>query len=109
MIAIPLGLVTVAAAGTPQALCPLTAAQLLQLQAGTLCFKVEVWPNPAATGKVYIKQGGVILAALPVVSGGYPIPWEAGCAEGCNCINPLPFQIDAATTGDGAYVTVWVR
>jgi hypothetical protein len=107
MIAIPLGLVTVTTAGVPQPLI-LTAAQAALLEGSGLCVKIEVWPNPSAAGKVYVKQNGVILATLPVVSGGYPIPWEVD-GDGSNCIKPTAFALDAATNGDGAYVTIWVR
>jgi len=107
MQAIPLGRVTVPTAGTPVPIS-LTAAQTAQLSANGQCAKVEVWPDPAATGRVYVKQGGVILAALPVPTGGYPLPWATpGCDR--NVITPTAFAIDAATNGDGAYVTLWVE
>ena len=73
MQAIPLGRVTVPTAGTPVPIT-LTAAQAAQLPpSGQVC-KVEVWPDPTAAGKVYVKQSGVVLAALPVPTGGYPLP-----------------------------------
>jgi hypothetical protein len=107
--AIPLGRVNVPNAGTPVALSSvMTAAQTAMLSTAGQCAKIEAWPDPAAAGKVFIKQGGVTLAALPVPSGGYPIPWSTPECDH-NCISPTAFQIDAATNGDGAFVTVWVE
>jgi hypothetical protein len=57
---------------------------------------------------VYVKQGGVTLAALPKPTGGYPLPWATpGCDR--NVLVPTVFALDAATNGDGAYVTLWVE
>ena len=106
MIAIPLGRINVPTPGTPVALT-LTAAQVAQLGPQSQCAKVEVWPDPSATGKVYVKQANVILVALPVVAGGYPYPWSTPECDH-NCIQPGVFSIDAATGGDGVYVTLWV-
>ena len=78
------------------------------LSANGQCAKVEVWPDPTATGRVYVKQGGVILAALPVPTGGYPIPWQTPECDR-NVITPTAFAIDVATSGDGAFVTLWVE
>jgi len=107
MQSIPLGKIAVPTAGTPVPIT-LTAAQLAMLSAAGLCAKVEAYPDPAATGTVYVKQAGVTLAAVPKATNVVQ-PWSAGC---CCCdgnrINPLAFQIDAATNGDGAFVTVWV-
>ena len=109
MTAIPLGRVTVPTAGTPITLASvITPAQTAHLNAAGLCAKVEVWPDPTAAGRVYLKQNSVILAALPVPTGGYPLPWATPECDR-NCINPSAFSIDAATNGDGAYVTLWVE
>jgi hypothetical protein len=115
MIAIPLGLVTVTTAGTPVTLVQsmLTAGQLAALPPSLQVAKVEVWPNPAAAGKAYVKQGGIILAALPVASSGAVYPWATPeCDENritaIQVNNAGGFQIDAATNGDGAFVTLWV-
>lgn len=107
MQAIPLGRINVPTAGTPVPVT-LTAAQAAQLAPNGQCAKVEVWPDPTATGRVYVKQGGVILAALPVPTGAYPVPWATPECDR-NCITPTAFAIDAATNNDGAYVTVWVE
>ncbi|MGA7238907.1 MAG: hypothetical protein WBY44_24710 [Bryobacteraceae bacterium] len=107
MTAIPLGRITVPTAGTPVAIT-LTAAQKALLSAAGQCSKVEVWPDPAATGKVFVKKSGVVLDALAVPSGGYPVPWSTPDCTG-NIIQPGIYSIDAATNGDGAYVTVWIR
>jgi len=88
----------------------LTAAQQALLNSRGQCWKVEVWPNPAATGKVYVKNTatGSILATLPVPSGGYPIPWQSSAPDMVNVQLPGAFALDVATNGDGAYVTLWV-
>lgn len=107
MQAIPLGRINVPTAGTPVPIS-LTAAQVAMLSANGQCAKVEVWPDPTATGRVYVKQGGVILATLPVPTGGYPLPWSTpGCDR--NVITPTAFAMDAANGGDGAFVTLWVE
>jgi len=107
MQAIPLGRVTVPTAGTPVPIS-LTAVQAAQLSANGQCAKVEVWPDPAAAAAVYVKQGGTILAALPKPTGGYPLPWSTPKC-GRNRITPTAFALDAATNGDGAFVTIWVE
>ena len=84
----------------------LTATQLAMLSPAGLCAKVEAFPDPAATGTVYVK-GGVTLAALPKATNVVQ-PWSTGDRDR-NVINPLAYQIDAATNGDGAFVTVWVE
>jgi hypothetical protein len=57
MQAIPLGRVTVTTAGTPVALT-LSAAQLAMLPPSQQVCRVEVWPDPAATGRVLVKCPG---------------------------------------------------
>ena len=104
MQSIPLGLITVATAGTPVTIS--TSSTLLP-PSGQVA-KIEVWPNPAAAGKVYVKSGGVILAALPVAASGAVYPWATPERE-FDQITPGNFQIDAATNGDGAFVTLWVE
>lgn len=106
MTAIPLGRVNVPSAGTPVPIT-LTAAQQAMLSAAGLCAKVEAYPDPAATGTVYVKQAGVTLAALPKPTNVVQ-PWSTP-ENDRNVINPLAYQIDAATNGDGAFVTVWVE
>jgi hypothetical protein len=69
--------------------------------------KLEVWPNPSATGRIYIKRSGVTIAALPVPTGGYPVPWSSPDSDH-NTVQWAQFTLDAATNGDGAYVTLWV-
>lgn len=105
MQSIPLGRVSVPSAGTPVSIT-LTAAQQAMLSAAGLCAKVEAYPDPAATGTVYVKQAGVTLAALPKPTNVVQ-PWSTGERDR-NVINPLAYQIDAASNGDGAFVTVWV-
>lgn len=106
MQAIPLGRIAVPTAGTPVAIS-LTDAQAAMLSAAGQCAKVEVWPDPAATGIVYVKQGGVTLAALPKATN-VANPWST--PDDCcgNRINPKAFALDAATGNDGAFVTLWV-
>jgi hypothetical protein len=106
MQSIPLGKIAVPTAGTPVPIT-LTAAQQAMLSAAGLCAKVEAYPDPAATGTVYVKQAGVTLAALPKPTNVVQ-PWSTGECDR-NVINPLGYQIDAATNGDGAFVTVWVE
>lgn len=109
MQSIPLGRVNVPSAGTPVPLSSvITQAQQAMLSPAGQCAKVEVWPDPTATGKVYVKQGGVTLATLPVPTGGYPLPWSTPDNDR-NVINPLVYQIDAASNGDGAFVTLWIE
>lgn len=105
MLAIPLGRINVATAGIPLPVT-LTAAQQAMLSPAGLCAKVEVYPDPAASSTVYVKQAGVTLAALPKPSG-VVMPWSTPDHDR-NIINPLTYQIDAATNGDGAFVTLWV-
>ncbi len=107
MQAIPLGRVTVPTAGTPVPFT-LTATQAAMLSTNGQCAKVEIWPDPTAAGKVYVKKSGVTLAALPLPTGGYPIPWSTPDC-GSNNILPTAFSLDAASSGDGAYVTLWVK
>jgi len=116
MQAIPLGRVTVPTAGVPVAFASLlTAAQLAAIPPSGLVAKIEVWPDPAAAGKVYVKclvpgqAQPVILAALPVVSGGYPIPWATDGDGAANQFAYAQYSLDVATGGDGAYVTLWVK
>jgi hypothetical protein len=49
----------------------------------------------------------VTLATLPKPSG-VAFPWSTARCDR-NVINPLAYSIDAATNGDGAFVTVWVE
>jgi len=106
MQSIPLGKIAVPTAGTPVPIT-LTAAQLAMLSPAGLCAKVEAYPDPAATGTVFVKQGGVTLAALPKATNVVQ-PWSTGDRDR-NVINPLAYQIDAATNTDGCFVTIWVE
>lgn len=105
MTCVPLGLVTVTTAGTPVAI---VAPGGTQLPPSGQVKRIDVYPNPAATGKVYVKYGGTILAALPVAATGSVIPWQTPDVQ-FNQIQLGSFQIDAATNGDGAYVTLWIE
>jgi hypothetical protein len=116
MICIPIGRINVPTAGTPVtlALSMLTTGQQAALPPSGQVAKIEVWPDPAAAGKVYVKQGGTIIAALPVAATGAAYPWSSPerefnqiCALQISSAG-IGFQIDAATNGDGAYVTLWV-
>ena len=106
MQSIPLGRIAVPTAGTPVPIT-LTAAQQALLSPAGLCAKVEAYPDPAATGTVYVKQAGVTLAALPKATN-VVAPWSTGDRDR-NVINPLAYQIDAATNADGVFVTLWVE
>lgn len=107
MTAIPLGKISVPSAGTPVAIT-LTTAQAAQLSTGGLCAKVEFQPDTGNTGTVTVKQGGVAIAPLPKPANGYVASWSTPECDG-NRINPLTFALDAATNGDGAFVTLWVE
>jgi hypothetical protein len=115
MQAIPLGRVTVAVAGTPVALASLmTPAQLLAVPPSGMVARIEVWPDPASVGKVYVKctppgKATAILATLPVPSAGYPVPWSTDGDGARNQFAIGQYSLDAATSGDGAYVTLWVE
>ncbi|MBZ5621027.1 MAG: hypothetical protein LAQ69_20215 [Acidobacteriia bacterium] len=116
MQAISLGRVTVGAAGTPVTFASLiTAAQRAAIPPSGLVARIEVWPDTSSTGKVFVKcqppgyAAPVILAALPVPVGGYPIPWSTDGDSSRNAIPYGQFSLDVATGGDGAYVTLWVN
>lgn len=105
MTCVPIGRINVPVAGTPVAI---TAPGFTQLPASGQVRKITVSPDPTATGRVYVKYGGVILAALPVVATGAVIPWSTPDCE-YDQIQLGSYQIDAATNGDGAYVTLWIE
>jgi hypothetical protein len=111
---ITLGRITVTTAGVPVSfLSKMSAVQLAMLPPSGQVADIDVWPDPAAVGKVYVKcqapgQPSTILATLPVPTGGYPIPWSPPGDPSRNSINYSEFSLDAATSGDGAYVTLWV-
>lgn len=110
MQAIPLGRVTVPTAGTPVLFSSvMTAAQRAVVPPSGLVAKIEVWPDPASTAKVFVKcqppgyAAPITLASLPVPTGSYPLPWSG---------HALPYQqfsLDAATNSDGAFVTLWLE
>ena len=112
MQAIVLGRVNVPTAGTPVLLSTLlTAAQKAMLPPSAQVAIITVWPDPAATGKVFVKcqapgQPIGIIAALPVPTGGYPVPWSTPSDPSRNSINFAQFSLDAAVNGDGAFVTL---
>jgi hypothetical protein len=115
MQAIVLGRVTVPTAGTPVTFASvMTQTQKARIPPSGLVCRMEVWPDPASVGKVYVKvqppdyAAPVIIAALPQ-STGYPIPWETDGDSGRNIHAYGQFSIDAATNGDGAFVTLWVE
>lgn len=115
MQAIVLGRVNVPTAGTPVLLSALlTPAQLAMLPPSGQVAQVDVWPDPAAVGRVFIKcqppgQPLSIAAVLPVVSGGYPVPWSTSGDTSRNGIAFRQYSLDAITNGDGAFVTLWVE
>lgn len=87
----PQGRIAVTAAGTPVPIVPsmLSTAQQNQLPLTCQVAKVEVWPDPAAAGKVYVKNSaGTILATLPVAAAGAVYPWSTPDVEG-NAIMPF--------------------
>lgn len=114
MQTINLGRVTVVTAGTPVLFSSLmTPAQLAMLPPSQQVAQMDIWPDPAAVGKVLVKcqapgQPGTVVAALPVPSGGYPVPWSTPGDPSRNSINYAEFSLDAITNGDGAYVTLAV-
>jgi hypothetical protein len=105
MQAILLGLVTVPTAGTDAALT-LTAAHKVLLPPSGLANKIEVWPNPAAVGTVSVRSAGQTIAEFPANATGPLLPFEAHSEVG---VNPLAFALGAVTSGDGAFVTLWVN
>jgi hypothetical protein len=121
MAPIPLGKITVAAAGTPT---PITAALIAaaitangygQLAPGGtvgMCHKIEVWADTAATAAAYVMvksgSGWLRIASLPAPANGHCEHWHARAAVGANLIDPTLFAIDVATSGQGAYATLWV-
>ena len=113
MQAIPLGRVTVPTPGTPVMFAAvMSATQLAQVPPSNLVNKIEIWPDPAAVGKVFAKcqppgyGGAVTAAALPVIANGYPVPWSVR-SEGSG-VDYRQYGLDAATANDGAFVTIWV-
>jgi len=106
--AIPLGLVTVAAAGTPT---PITAA-LITAAGGLLppssgVSRIDVHAHNGNAGVLFVKVNGVILDNLLTPANSVTAHW---CLQACgNEINPLIFLLDVATNGDGAYVTLWIE
>lgn len=105
MISIPLGKIAVPTPGTPVALT-LTDAQKALLPPSGLVAKIEAHADPADSGAVQIKQGGVALASLPVPANGHADTWAT--PEGAS-VNPLAFAVDAAQAGNGPFVTLWVE
>jgi hypothetical protein len=116
MQAIPLGLVTVATAGTPVTVASLlTAAQLEKIPPSGLVAKIDVWPNPAAENTGYVKvqspdmASPAIVAAIPTAATETQHPWHAGFCDR-NTIPYAQFSLDVAESGDGAgFVTLWVE
>ena len=112
MQAIVLGRVNVPTAGTPVLLSSLlTPAQLAMLPPSKQVAVITIWPDPAATGKVLVRckapgQPINTIAALPVPSGGYPVPWNTPSDPSRNSIDFSQFSLDAAVNGDGAFVTL---
>lgn len=107
-----LGKVTVPTAGTP---VQITAAMLTAAGDGRpphgQISKIEVFADPAMTGTTaYVKlaSNGAIIKALPKPASGYVAYWRAEAPNGGNSIDPTLFAIDVATSGDGAYVSVWI-
>jgi hypothetical protein len=115
MQAIVLGRVNVPTAGTPVLLSSLlTPAQLAMLPPTKQVAIIDIWPDPAAVGKVYVKcqapgQPIGIIASLPVPTGGYPVPWQSNGDCSRNSINYAQFSLDAITNNDGAFVTLWIE
>jgi hypothetical protein len=106
MISIPLGRITVATAGTPVPVT-LTSPQLAKTQSG-LVASIVASADPASAGNVFVKQAGSTIAAIPPPNGGHAEHWETPECDG-NAINPTVYSLDAATNGDGAFVTLWVE
>ena len=115
MQAIVLGRVNVPTAGTPVLFSNvLTAVQKAMLPPSAQVASITVWPDPAAVGKVLVKcqapgQPIAIIAALPVPTGGYPVPWQSNGDCSRNSINYAQFSLDAITNNDGAFVTLWIE
>lgn len=117
MIALPLGKITTASAGTPQ---PITAAMVIAAAsvagvtlspggAAGLVLRVDVWADPVSTGNAYVVVAGTKLATLPPVpTSGLAGHWHSPTLEG-NRTDPTQFAIDAANNGQGAYVTLWLE
>ena len=106
MDVIALGLIVVPTAGVPVSL----ASASSKIPPSGQVFKIEIWPNPAAVGRVFVKAttGGAILAALPPAATGAVYPWSSPEASD-NSFTPSLFSLDAVTNGDGAFVSLWIK
>jgi hypothetical protein len=113
MLAIALGKITVATAGTPT---PITLALITaaggQLPPSNLVAGIDVCPDPGMSGTAaYVKaaaSGKTIKALLKPASGNVAC-WCKRAPEGGNGLDPTQFAIDVATNGDGAFVTIWLE
>ena len=76
--------------------------------------KIEAYAKNGNNGVVFVKVSNgaavpttAILADLQVPANGATGHWSL--SESGNSLNPLAFSLDVATSGDGAYVTLWVE
>jgi hypothetical protein len=110
MIAIPLGLLTVPVAGEPVTITSSDAA----LPPNGCVHMIEVNASADATGAVFVKDrhsGNIIAELLPItVSSVESARWSvsAGRYAG-NTVQLSRIALDAAVSGEGAYVTLWVK
>jgi hypothetical protein len=108
MFSIPLGKVSVPTPGTP---VPITLSGVQQAELGPTgrVAKMEIWVDPADTGTVSVKQGGVTMAVLPVSASGHVERWESPYRLGGLGTNPTAYTVDAFVANNGPFVTLWVE
>jgi len=107
MTCIPLGKISVPTPGTPVLVTP-TPQQVGELPPPDMVYKVEVWPDTANAGVIKVFVNGTQVAALPVPNNGHAEAYQIASPEDTNAVSPASFSIDAAVSGDGGFVTLWV-
>ncbi len=95
-----LGKIVVPTAGTPVQISTVGGGTGPWPQAHKIIFR----PASSNTGIVYVKVGGVIAAELQKPSAGMTDQFETPSIDG-NQIQLNQFFVDAATNGDGVYVS----
>jgi hypothetical protein len=72
-----------------------------------LVHEILVAPDPANTGYVSIKTGGVTVRTFnkPPTTGSQDEVWRICSGDGSNSIDPTLFTISQTVAGEGAFVT----
>jgi len=107
MTCIPLGKISVPTPGTPVPVT-LTAPQVAELAPPDMVHKIEVWPDTANTGVIKVFVNGTQVASLPAPNNGHAEAYQLTSPEDTNAVSPASFSIDAAVSGNGGFVTLWV-